>query len=124
MVTMGQPQQAAEFRRRYRLPFVMLCDPQREAYRAYHLPRGTWWQIAGPKVWLLGAWSVLRRGAGRRIGDPRQMPGTFVIARGGMVAWVHRPRHQADLPSHEQMLEMLRRLANDPEHSGPKTVSA
>ncbi len=110
VVTMGTPEQAAAFRQRRELTFPCLADPDREAYRAFGLGRGTLGQIAGPAVWGAGIKALARGGIGVPVGDTMQMPGAFIIDREGVVRWVHYPANQAERPSHEAMLEVLRSL--------------
>jgi peroxiredoxin len=113
---MATPQQAAAFRQQYELPFPVLADPQREAYQAFRLARGTLGQVAGPRMWLAGLKATLRGGVGRPSGDVWQMPGAFVIDREGIVRFAHYPSHTGDLPSHEAMLRAIQ-LAVDKAHA-------
>lgn len=110
-VTMGKPEQSRKFREFYRLPFVLLSDPQQAAYRAYHVPRGNLLSVAGPSMWAAGAQSLLKRGVGQIIGDPYQLPGSFVIDRTGKVAYAHYGRTSADVPSNQELIGVLNRLA-------------
>ena len=48
--------------------------------------------------------------AGASVGDVRQLPGTFVIDRAGLVRFAHRPANQADRPSHDQIVAVLKSL--------------
>lgn len=110
VVTMGTPEQVASFFRDLPVTIVCLADPQQQAYRAYGLRQGGWWQIAGPRVWLPSIRALVRGGVGRPVGDVRQLPGTFVIDRAGLVRFAHRPDNQADRPSHEQIVAVLKSL--------------
>jgi peroxiredoxin len=109
VVTMATPELAADFGRRHNLPFVVLADRDREAYRAFGLGQGTLGQLAGPAIWSAGLKAVLRHGVSFPKQDPWQMPGTFVVDTGGIVRYVHRPRHQADRPSHDEIVAVLKR---------------
>jgi peroxiredoxin len=107
---MGSPEQVAEFRRRLELPFTCLSDPERTAYQAYGLARGSLKQIAGPKVWLKGLKALLRRGAGRPAGDIMQMPGAFVIDTAGRLRLAHRSADSGDLPTVGELLSAVERI--------------
>ena len=107
---MGNVQQTAQFRQRYRLPFVCLADPDLIAYRAYGVPRATFGQVAGPQVWAKGLRAAAVHGGGRPIGDVFQLQGTFVIDRQGILRLVHRPDSSADHPSHDQLIAELEKL--------------
>jgi peroxiredoxin len=111
-VTMGKPEQSKKFREYYQLPFVLLSDPQQAAYRAYHVPRGGLLSVAGPSMWAAGAQSFLKRGVGPIIGDPYQLPGSFVIDRAGKVAYAHYGRTSADVPGNQELIAVLEGLAS------------
>jgi peroxiredoxin len=108
VITMATPELAAGFRSRHKLPFAVLADRNREAYRAFGLGKGTLGQLAGPAIWSAGLKAVLRHGVGIPTQDPWQMPGTFVVDTGGIVRYAHRPRHQADSPSHDEIVAVLK----------------
>lgn len=75
-----------------------IADPKCELYRAFGLGKGTFLELFGPKVWLLGLVSILKGcGAGRLAGDGRQMPGAFVFENGVITA-SQRAASAADLP--------------------------
>jgi peroxiredoxin len=107
VVTMGSPEQAHKFREYYELPFVLLSDPQQEAYRAFHVPRGGILSVAGPAMWGAGAQSFFKHGAGAIIGDPYQLPGSFVIDRQGQIVFAHQGKTSADVPTNDELLAAL-----------------
>jgi len=109
---MGQPAQARQFREYYQLPFPLLSDPQRSAYQAYHVPRGGILSVAGPGMWAAGAQSLLKHGVGQIVGDPYQLPGSFIIDRAGKIAFAHYSRDSADVPTNDELLAQLERLAD------------
>lgn len=101
-VLMGTPSSVGDFCRDRGTPFPCYADPDRAAYRAFGLAAGS------PRRWLLNP-SVVRKGArllrkGVAVGlphtgqDVRQMPGTFVVARGGTVRLAHYGEDAADNP--------------------------
>ena len=110
VVAMAEPQQAAEFRSRYELPFSLLSDPEREAYRAFGLQRGSIWNVAGPVVWAAGLKAFVQHGAGRPIGDPYQLSGTFVIDRHGIIRYTHHAANSADRPPNAELIAALEGL--------------
>lgn len=110
LVTMGNVDQAAAFRERFKLPFVCLADRDQAAYKAFDLQRGSVNQFAGPGVWLPGLKSFLRKGAGKPIGDVRQMPGSFVVDSAGVIQFAHRPDNSSQHPPHDEILAVLRSL--------------
>jgi alkyl hydroperoxide reductase subunit AhpC len=110
VVTMGTPEQTAAFRERNRLPFVCLSDPQRKAYTAFGVPRGTLNQVTGPAVWAGGLKAIVRAGVGKPIGDVMQLHGAFVIDTHGIIRFAHLPRHSADRVSNNELIEQLQAI--------------
>lgn len=110
-VAQGTAQDVAKFCRDFAVPFPVLADTKREAYKAYALPKGNFMQVMGPQ--LLGrAAQALLSGAsfGKRIGDPMQLQGTFVIEKGGFVRFAHRGKDSSDNPSNKQLFSVLEKL--------------
>ena len=112
VITMGDIEQTDQFRRSFDAPFTFLADTEQTAYRAYGLARGTLGQIAGPSVWLPAIKALARGGAGKPVGDIRQMPGSFVIDRQGIIRYTHYPTHQADRPRPDDIIRVLEGLSN------------
>ncbi|MEK6235688.1 MAG: redoxin domain-containing protein [Planctomycetales bacterium] len=110
VVVMAEPEQAAAFRSKYELPFPLLADPQRQAYQAFGLQRGSAWNIAGPVVWAAGLKSILRHGGGMPVGDPFQLGGAFVIDRKGMIRHARRATTSADHPPNAELIAALEEL--------------
>ena len=100
-ITMGNAKQAAAFHNRYQLSFPCLADDAGKAYQAFGLSRGGIAAVALPHLSLAGLMTVARYGVGVPIGDPRQLPGAFVIDRSGIIRLAHRGRDAGDMPDHE-----------------------
>jgi peroxiredoxin len=95
LVHMGSEEQGARFFARYGLSDVpRVSDPDRALYRAFGLPRGTFSDVIGPKVWWRGfqAGVLGRHGVGKLAGDGFQMPGVFLLFHGEIV---RSYRHQS-----------------------------
>lgn len=107
LVTMGTPKQAAEFRARLLLPFRCLADAARVAYRAFSLPCGGLGAVACPATWAVGLKALLSHGVGKMIGDPYQLPGSFVIDTAGIIRHAHRATTSADWASNEELIAVL-----------------
>lgn len=114
VITMGKPEQARQFREYYRLPFLLLSDPDRAAYQAFHVPRGGLLSVAGPGTWAAGLRSLVKHGVGQIIGDPYQLPGSFLIDRDGRIAYAHYSRDSADVPTNDELVAQLERLTKSP----------
>lgn len=106
-VAIGQaePERSAAVAARRGYDFPVLSDPERQAYAAFGLLDG-----AVPTVFHDEAWTAndqaaaekmtaSRRGTERALVDHAwQLPGEFVIARGGRLVLAHRAQHCEDFP--------------------------
>jgi len=104
-VCQAEPQRAVAVARRRGYDFPLLCDPGRIAYQAFGLLEGSVAAIVHDFPWRPGdrdtadSWTASRRGTERALVDhPWQLPGEFVIARGGRVELVHRAQFCEDFP--------------------------
>jgi peroxiredoxin len=113
LIGQGNPAEAVAFTERMNQPFECLVDPNRSAFRAYGLGRGTPGQIVRPQMALPFLRANLHRETvqrGMHGGAFMQMPGTFVIDTEGVVRMAHRNRHIADTPRNQQILQVLSNL--------------
>lgn len=111
VVGMGTPAACARFRRRYDLPFPVLSDPDRAAYRAYGLAEGTRKQVMGwPEIG--GRVRLALRGylPGLTGWLDRQLAGDFLIDRDGVLRYVRRSRRAADIPPPAALLAAAHEL--------------
>lgn len=87
------------------VPFI--SDPEKRLYKAFGLARGSMRQLFGIGVWVRGVRAAILdgHGAGKPDGDPRQMPGTFLVYRRRVVrSYVHE--NAADRPDYVAMSRM------------------
>jgi peroxiredoxin len=100
------------FCRQREVELECLGDPERAGYHAVGLERGGLKELYSPRVGLR-ALGAARKGAmgGKPEGDTRQMPGTFVVDRGGRVVYAHYNSDQSDNPPTEEVLEAVRSAA-------------
>lgn len=108
MVGQGSPEDLSSFLEGRDFPFEVLCDPDFSAYHAYGLVRGTLWQVVfAPEVIASG---IAAYQEGHKIepivGDPMQLPGSFVVLA-GKVVFAHRGRLSSDLAPPEALLAAL-----------------
>jgi len=110
VVTFTPHAQLAGYQVRLGVPFALLSDPDRAAYQAYGLSRGSWWRVYGPRTLLRYA-QLLRRG--RRLEriteDTLQLGGDFVVGRDGRLTFAHRPIDPDDRPDVEDIVRAVRR---------------
>jgi hypothetical protein len=112
VIGLGRPEHAAAFKAEMGIDFRLLVSPDKAAYRAMDLKRGTNRDVLG----LRALASVPRavRGGGRWRSprqDWHQLGGTFVIAPGGEVVWAHRASHSGDNATTDQIIAALEQAA-------------
>lgn len=101
----GDPADARVFLNANEVSMPLLVDPDQGAYRAYGLARGSAWQIAmTPSVLAAGA-AAAREGhwVRRPMGDPMQLPGSFVVLE-RTVVFAHRGKTSADIAPPDALL--------------------
>lgn len=100
LVHQSTDNRAAEHFARYQLDDLpRISDPDCSFYRAARLPRGTFGQLFGRRVWWQGFRAAIfgGHGIGRLEGDGFQMPGAFLVHRGQVTA-MQRYHSAADRP--------------------------
>lgn len=97
--------------RQFQLPFPLLSDPERDAYRAYRLQRGHLFRLLRPGT-VLAYLKLLARGRAYHFqrSDLRQLRGDFVIGREGIVRYEHRGAAPHDRPSVGVLMDALDRI--------------
>jgi len=114
-VSFEEPSVIAGFAERESLPYPILSDPARRAYRAFGLVRGK-----NGQLWSLNALRTYARGllAGRLPRMPRadiaQLGGDFVLDGHGRVVYEYRSEESADRPAIESLLDAVRAADNRP----------
>ncbi len=111
-VSFAQSKALLPYVRDLRLPFPLLSDPERGAYKAYGLLRGSFWSIFGPKT----VWEYVKLISHGRLfrgiqADPFQLGGDFVIDGEGFVRFAYRSEEPTDRPSADWLLQSVRDLA-------------
>lgn len=92
-------------------PFPIYADPNRDAYVAYGLARGSLAQVIfNPAVIMAGVEAFQE---GHRVeaivGDPFQLSGTFVVGTDGIVQFAYPGKLSSDFPSNTTVLDALSR---------------
>jgi len=107
-VTLGDPEETREFCGA-RAPGVQcFADPQQQAYRAFGLGQASASEILTPGVAFAGMQAALEGHIpGKTVGDPLQMPGTFVIGSDGRIRLAYYSRTVADHPDNKLLLGAL-----------------
>ena len=109
VVTFTPRGQLAGYRQRLGLPFAMLSDPDRAAYDAYGLGRGSRWRVYGPRTLLRYAQLLVRGRKLQRITeDTLQLGGDFVVGRDGRLVYAYRPAGPDDRPDVSDLVRAVR----------------
>jgi hypothetical protein len=106
-VAPGSPVRTKELCDSHRIPFRCLADPDREAYRAFGLERGSMAQLMSPAVVLKTIGSMFRGNFGPPGGDVFQLGGSFVIGSDGVIKLAHAALDPSDLLPIESILAAL-----------------
>lgn len=91
-------------------PVPRWSDPEKHIYQAFGLRRGKVLEIFGPKVALRGllGGAILRYGFEHTEGDPRQMPGVFLLEKRTILSgFIHASA--ADRPDYCRFIDRFRR---------------
>ena len=107
--------EVADFCRERGVPFRCLGDPDREAYDAVGLKRGSLREWMGPQMLTAFVRAAKKKAL---VGDPKGgdvalRPGTFVVGRDGRVAYAHYNRDSADNAPGDDVLAALRAAAGE-----------
>jgi peroxiredoxin len=103
------------FCRRREVEVECLGDPEREAYRTMGLERGGVKEVTGPQMVkrFIGAATSGHIVGNPEGGDVSQLPGTFVVAGDGRVAFAHYNTDASDNPDTEVVLAAVRDAAGE-----------
>jgi alkyl hydroperoxide reductase subunit AhpC len=116
VVGMGTPAQTAAFIDAQSLPFPVLADPTRQAYRAYGVIRGNMRQVMlDPRVWVRGAQAAATgHRQGRTVGNPLQLSATFIVDPQGRIHFARRAELSSDFAGPDELLAALTSPAVNP----------
>ena len=107
LVGMGTPAHARAFKEETGVDLPVLLSPDKRAYEAMDLKRGSTLDVFNPRAAL----SSLRRARHQPTRMPEQdwhqLGGTFVIAPGGKVVFAHRGEYPGDEPDVSAIAEAL-----------------
>jgi AhpC/TSA antioxidant enzyme len=108
LVGMGTPAHAQAFKDETGVDLPLLLSPDKEAYKAMDLKRGSNREVFSPKS--LG--STFKRIRHQPMRAPEQdwhqLGGAFVIAPGGEVLYEHRAKHPGDEADVESLAAALK----------------
>lgn len=123
VITQGTPEMTAQFALQYAPGLFLLADPERKAYAAYGLERGTLFQTF--LNW--NVWKAIRTSQkkGYRVETPpagqdaMQMSGSFIISKEGRIELPFYYDHIADHPSLDLLLSGVLNTPWNASFNGP-----
>ena len=119
VVTFSPPERIPQYVDAHGWRFPVVADPGFEAYRAFDLPRGSWWQVAGPTA-ILGYLKLMLGGRLPHMhtkgDDVKQLGGDFVLDASGRLVYLYRSRESTDRPSVKDLLLAVSETASDTDH--------
>ena len=115
-ISFTPPEKAAAYLARHPLPFPVLVDSERQAYRAFDLGRTSWRQFLRPHV-ILGYLRLMVRGwlptktvEGE---DIMQLGGHFVLDAARRLVFAYRSADATDRPTMKALVEAVRTAAGN-----------
>jgi hypothetical protein len=93
------------------VPFPVLTDPERNAYRAYGLMEGSIGQLVNRRIIADGVRATMNGTFLRRpTGATRQLPGTAIVDHTGLLLHLHHARDAADHLTSRELIDRARTL--------------
>jgi hypothetical protein len=111
VVSFSAPARVAAYVKRYPLPFPVVSDPERQAYRAFGLDRTSWRRLLGPAVLarylklMVRGWMPWQKEKGA---DVLQLGGDFVLDAQRRLLYAHPSTVPTDRPAAGELLEVVR----------------
>jgi hypothetical protein len=115
VVSFARPNLLAAYLASGPLPFPVVADPTRAAYRAFGLERTSWSAILGIRSILAYLRLILRGWMPRRAiegEDVLQLGGDFVLDAHGRLVFVYRSDGPTDRPPVEELVRAIRTAAD------------
>jgi peroxiredoxin len=105
LVGLGNPEETADFKARFDVPFPMIADPQKRLFAAFQLKQASTGSLLSLGMAAKGLSAMAK---GHRIGIPRgdvrQLPGVFIIDTDGRIRFSHYSKDPSDHPDPEDLL--------------------
>jgi peroxiredoxin len=110
-VTMAEPSDAQAFCGPRAPGVLCLSDPAKQAFRAFGIGQAGPAELLNPDVFWAGMQATIAgHMPGIPVGDPLQMPATFIIAAGGQIQLAYYSKTVADHPDNALLIGALARL--------------
>jgi hypothetical protein len=115
-IVQGTAKDADELCGPYGLIANCVPDPKRESYAKLGLVRTKWKELLFPSQELRqrrkenrdAGFAISFKHSMKSSCDILLLPGAALVSDGGKILWLHRGAHPGDLPSADELLEMVR----------------
>lgn len=110
-LSMSTSETLARYLKENELPFPLLADPTKVAYKAFGLDRTSWGRLLRPSSIWKYLKMVAKGGKVRRIPegeDALQLGGNFLVSTDGRLLWAYRSVNPMDRPTIETLLQACR----------------
>lgn len=105
----GSAVRTKEFQAQLEVPFPLLADPRRIAYRAYGLAKANLLREARVSNLVRGLRAAQAHGAeASKDQDMLQLGGIFVVGTDGIVRYAHPQQRMSDVPPNDELLAAVR----------------
>ena len=114
LVSSGTTAQAETFRHNYKVPFTIICDPDRALFKKYGLREMSLRDYLSPRMHVKTI-QVLAQGYGHKAGEGSepQLGGVFIIDTSGKVRFDRIAADPADHPSPQDIIQAVATLNAD-----------
>jgi integrase/peroxiredoxin len=111
-IAQGTPEDAAQFRKKRKIEFPVLVDPERATYEAAGAKIAVLSEIMGPRVLGRGVKRAIKSRVlpGRMRGHVGQLGGVLVVAPDGSIRYAHLSRDASDNPPTDEVLAAARAI--------------
>mgnify|MGYP002063541227 CR=1 FL=1 len=108
LVGLGTVEETAAFKAQFHVPFPMIADPEKQLFKAFQLKQATPKALLSVGMAMKGLAAMAKgHGIGIPKGDVRQLPGVFIIDKGGRIRFSHFAKDPADHPAADALLQFL-----------------
>jgi peroxiredoxin len=114
-VGLGTPEDAEGFASWLKLPYPVLGHPDPEIHAEWGLGKASAVSMVNPGL-VTSGFRALKTGSiqGKPTGDPKQLPGMFLVDRTGIVRWARPGQHPGDNPPVEDVLAAIDGVIRQP----------
>ena len=86
LVGLGTVEETSAFKAQFHVPFPMIADPEKQLFKAFQLKQATPKALLSVGMAMKGLAAMAKgHGIGIPKGDVRQLPGVFIIDKGGRI---------------------------------------